>query len=348
VPVKVLVTGGAGYIGSTITSALLDAGHLPVIVDDLSTGAAAFTSGREFVRGDFADPAVLDAVFGAHPDIAAVVHCAARTIVPESVRDPLRYYDNNVGETVRLLQDLHARGCERFVFSSSGSVYAPAGSSAGVSAGSPAGGSVVDEDAPLAQASPYARTKAMAEQVVADAADGTELRAMSLRYFNPIGADPALRSGQQNPAHSAVLSQLVRAHVTGKPFTLTGVDWPTRDGSAIRDYVHVWDVARAHVRALERFDEVLSGEHRHEVLNVGTGRATTVRELIAQFEAVVGASIAVLEAPRRAGDSLGSVAAVDRIERLLGWRAELSIEDAIRDALAWNQRRERVLAAGLV
>lgn len=331
---KVLITGGAGYIGSTVASACEDSGHVPVIMDDLSAGAAAFAAGRAFYRGDFADPAILDAAFGEHPDIDAVVHCAAHVIVPESVAEPLRYYENNVVKTVRLLHYLCARGCDRFVFSSSGSVYASA-----------AGGPVA-EDAPLAPTSPYARTKAMVEQVLADAAESSRgaIRAMSLRYFNPVGADPRLRSGQQRASHTLVLSKLLQAHQSGTPFTITGTDWPTRDGSAIRDYVHVWDVARAHVCALERFDAVMADGRHHEILNVGTGNGTTVRELLAMFDEAIGGGLQVADGPSRPGDALGCYAVVDRIRELLGWSAELTIAQGIRDALAWDARRDEVLA----
>jgi UDP-glucose 4-epimerase len=303
-----------------------------VIVDDLSTGAEAFVRDRVFYRGDFADRAVLDAAFADHPDVTAVVHCAAYVSVPESVAVPLRYYENNVSGTVRLLDYLAATGCDRFVFSSSGSVYGSAG------------GGPITEDAPLAPTSPYARTKAVVEQLLADAAAGGGVRALALRYFNPLGADPKLRTGQQVSGHGAVLSRLLAAHEAGTPFTITGTDWPTPDGTAVRDYVHVWDVARAHVAALERFDSVMAGADRFEVLNIGTGRGTTVRELVAGFEAATGSRLTVQEGPPRPGDALGAYARVELAERALGWRAELSIADGVRDALAWLQVRDAVLA----
>jgi UDP-glucose 4-epimerase len=328
--VKVLITGGAGFIGATVASACLDAGHVPVLLDDLSTGALAYVHGREFFRGDVADPEVLAEVFRRHPDIAATVHCAAHIVVPESVADPLRYYRNNVAKTVDLVEHLARRGCRRVVFSSSASIYAP----------SPDFG--VDESAPLAPQSPYARTKAMMEQVLADAAAAGLISVLSLRYFNPIGADPGLRTGLQSRDPSHALGRLLAAHAAGEPFTITGTDWPTHDGSGIRDYIHVWDLARAHVRALERFDDVVDG---CAVLNVGTGRGTTVRELVAAFERVTGSRLDVVEGPRRPGDSVGAFALVDRIQQQLQWRAELSLEDGIRDALAWLRIRDSVLGS---
>ena len=185
----------------------------------------------------------------------------------------------------------------------------------------------------------------MVEQLLADAAAGGAVRALALRYFNPLGADPRLRTGQQVSEHGAVLSRLLAAYYAGTPFTITGTDWPTGDGTAIRDYVHVWDVARAHVAALERFDSVLAGANRFEVLNIGTGRGTTVRELVALFADAVDGELTVTEGPPRPGDALGCYAVVDRIRDRLGWRAELTIGQAIRDALAWDARRAQVLGA---
>ncbi|TAM81158.1 MAG: UDP-glucose 4-epimerase GalE [Jatrophihabitans sp.] len=329
---KILITGGAGFIGSTIASACLDAGHLPVVVDDLSTGVLPFVAGRVFYCGDIADPALLRRVLAEHPDIAATVHCAAHIVVPESVADPLRYYRNNVAKTVDLLQSLTDGGCRRVLFSSSASIY---GRTADFG---------VDEDCPLEPASPYARTKAMMEQVLADTAATGRVAALSLRYFNPIGADPRLRTGLQIRRPSHALGRLLDAARDGTAFTITGTDWPTRDGSGLRDYIHVWDLARAHVRALERFDVVVPSGYR--ALNVGTGTGTTVRELVAAFEQVTGAGLPVREGPPRPGDVAGAYARVGRAQQALGWRAELSITDGIRDALAWLEVRDAVLGAG--
>jgi len=328
--VKVLITGGAGFIGSTVSSACLDAGLVPVVLDDLSTGRREFTAGRHSYEGTITDAALLDRVFDEHPDVAAVVHCAARIVVPESVAHPAGYYDNNVVGTLRLAQHLAARGCTRLLFSSSASIYA-----------SPEGGSAVDETAPLAPSSPYARSKAMAEQILADVAAAGDLRVLSLRYFNPIGADPLLRTGLQHRLPTHALGRLITAHESGTPFTVAGTDWPTRDGSAIRDFVHVWDLARAHVAALLRFDAALEGASQRAV-NLGTGSGTTVWELVEAFSSVAG-DLKVEEGPRRPGDVVGAYAHSGSAERLLGWRAERSLEDGVRDALAWNARRPAVL-----
>lgn len=330
---KILITGGAGFIGSTIGSACLDAGHRPVVLDDLSTGVAAFARDRPFYRGDIADAGLLARVFADHPDIAATVHCAASIVVPESVAEPLRYYRNNVAKTVDLLDSLIAHGCRRVLFSSSASIYGR----------TPDFG--VEESSPLEPSSPYARTKAMMEQVLADTAATGRLAAVALRYFNPIGADPSLRSGLQTLSPTHALGRLLDAHRGGEPFTVTGTGWPTRDGTGIRDYIHVWDLARAHVHALERFDTVVAGgTHGYRVLNVGTGTGTTVRELVAAFGEATGEPLPVQDGPPRPGDVAGAYARVEQAGDALQWRAELTVADGIRDALRWLQVRDEVLA----
>ena len=330
---KVLVTGGAGFIGSTVVSACLDAGHEPVVLDDFSTGARAFVRDRTCYEGDVADAALLARIVDEHPDLGAVVHCAAHIVVPDSVADPLRYYDNNVLRTVSLLQHLTTLGVTRVLFSSSAAMYAPGP------------GFTVDENSALDPGSPYASSKAMVERVLADACAAGLLTALSLRYFNPVGADPHLRTGLQVPRPSHALGKLIEAYETGAPFVVTGVDWPTRDGSAIRDYIHVWDLALAHVRALERFDEIVATP-RYDVINLGSGTGTTVRELVAAFEEVTGARLPVRDGPARPGDVVGSYTRVDKARAVLGWQAERSVVDGIRDALAWADIRAERLTVG--
>ena len=325
---KVLITGGAGFIGSTIASACTDAGIVPVILDDLSTGLESFADGKPFYRGDIADDAVLDRIAAEHPDIAVTIHCAAKTVVPDSVGNPLDYYDANVAKTIRLLRGLRRNGLDRILFSSSASVY-----------GAESGEAVTEESA-VAPSSPYARTKAMVEQILADGARAGQLRAIALRYFNPIGADPRGRSGLQNPDPSHALGLLIAARRRGGTFTITGVDWPTRDGSGLRDFIHVWDLARAHVLAVQRFDSV-TRESPFRVINLGGGTGTTVRELVAAFERVTEAPVDLRIGPSRPGDVAGAYANADRAAELLGWRAELTIDDGIRDSLAWAEELDR-------
>jgi UDP-glucose 4-epimerase len=331
---KVLVTGGAGYIGSTTAKALEDAGHTPVILDSLLTGPRVFVGDRAFYEGDIADRALLARIVEEHPDLDATIHMAARIIVPESVVLPYEYYRDNVAKSLELFDALESLGKHRVLFSSSASLYA-----------APAEGFEVREEDALDPPSPYARTKRMMEQVLQDVAAATELRAVILRYFNPIGSDPDLTTGVYAKEPSHVLGQLVRAALGQQDaFTITGVDHPTPDGTGVRDYVHVWDVAQAHVRAVERFDDVIGRVGEPSVImNVGRGEGVSVRELVTAFQGVFGKEVPVREAPPRPGDAVGAYANVDRIADLVGWRAEHSIEEAIASALAWTEKRQEIL-----
>ncbi len=330
---KVLVLGGAGYIGSTTAKALEQAGHTPIILDSLLTGPRAFVRDRIFYEGDIADRALLRKAVSEHPDLNCTIHMAARVVVPESVQRPYEYYRDNVAKSLEVYDELVALGKPRVVFSSSASLYALTDSFE------------VTEDDPLDPPSPYARTKAMMEQILQDMTAATDLRALILRYFNPVGSDPDLESGVHTRESSHVLGQLVRAARGQRDaFAITGTEHPTRDGTGIRDYVHVWDLAQVHVRAVERFDDVLARSGSTSVvINVGTGRGVTVRELIAAFERVLGRTLPVTEAPPRPGDAVGAFANVDRAAELLDWRASLSLEDAIASALAWAEKRQSVL-----
>jgi UDP-glucose 4-epimerase len=331
--VKVLITGGAGFIGSTIASACLDAGVEPVILDSLVTGRVEFTEGRPFYHGDIADGPLLDRVFAEHPEIEATVHCAALIIVPESVTDPLRYWHANVAKTISLVEHLLRHGRTRLLFSSTAAMYGVGEDFA------------VDEDSPIEPSSPYSRTKAAVEAMLRDVAAGTDLRALSLRYFNPIGADPRLRTGLQVKRPTHLLGKLVEAHESGTEFQVTGTDWPTRDGTGIRDYIHVWDLAEAHVASLRRFDEVVDKDGPgYEVLNLGTGTGTTVREMVDAFVEVTGRSLPVREIGPRPGDVAGAYTRSDRARRVLGWQPRFSLADGIRDSLRWAAVRDERLA----
>ncbi|MEU4618790.1 UDP-glucose 4-epimerase GalE [Actinoplanes sp. NPDC023801] len=327
---KVLIAGGAGFIGSTIASCLLDAGHEPVILDNLVTGRREFCEGRSFYEGDIADSAVLDRIFEDHPDISAVVHCAALIVVPESVERPIHYYRENVAKTLEFVDRLIAKGVTRLLFSSSASIYQPGEDF------------TVDEGSNLTALSPYARTKLIVEQMLSDITAATPLRVLSLRYFNPIGSDPKMRTGLQLRSPSHALGKLIEVYREGRPFPVTGIDYPTRDGSGIRDYVHVWDLAGAHLRALEEFD-ALPFEQGSLAINLGTGTGTTVLEFVEAFNEVADRPVEIERAPRRPGDSAGAYTRSSRAADLLGWRAEHSVADGIRDSLAWFAHRERIL-----
>jgi UDP-glucose 4-epimerase len=331
--VKVLVTGGAGYIGSTTAKALEEAGHTPVILDSLLTGPRVFVRERIFYEGDIADRDLLARVVQEHPDIDCTIHMAARIVVPESVEQPYEYYRDNVAKSLELFDQLVALGKPRVLFSSSASLYAMVEDFE------------VTEESPLEPGSPYARTKLMMEMALTDIAAATDLRAVILRYFNPIGSDPDLESGIYVREPSHVLGQLVMAAQGQKDaFTITGTDHPTRDGTGIRDYIHVWDLAQAHVVAVERFDEVLrTVDAPSTVINVGTGQGVTVRELVTAFEKVDGREVPVREAPPRPGDAIGAFANVDKARDVLGWTSSLTIQDGIASALAWGKKRRSVL-----
>ncbi len=330
---KILITGGAGYIGSTIASALEDRNHQPIILDSLVNGRIEFTKGRTFYHGDIADRTLLERIVQENPDIHACIHCAALIVVPESVANPYLYYRENVAKSLEMFHTLADLGVSRVVFSSSASIY---GNVPGFVAG---------EDAPLAPSSPYARTKRMMETVLEDLCAAESLSGIALRYFNPIGADPKMRSGQYLAQPSHVLAKMMQAARGDIPcFSVTGTQWPTRDGSGLRDYIHVWDLARAHVAAVEKFNTALNpGSHFAEI-NLGTGQGVTVFELLEAFESVLGRKIPVEKLPPRPGDVAGACAGVSRAKQRLDWQTEKSMAEAIADALRWDEHWKDYLA----
>ena len=318
---KVLVTGGAGYIGRTVVSALEDHGHTPIILDSLVTGRKEFTEGKIFYQGDIADRQVLEKIFSDHPEIKHCIHFAALIVVPDSVANPYEYYKENVAKSLELFKNLHEFGCDNIVFSSSASVY------------DVVPGFKVTEESPLKPSCPYARTKYMMEMVLQDFCHAYGMHGIALRYFNPIGADPKLRSGSHVQFPSHVLAKLLEAASSDETvFNITGVNWPTRDGSGIRDYIHVWDLAMAHVKALENFDQAFAhAENPNDsylVINLGTGNGVTVKELVSIFET---------------GDVAGAYASCERAKKLIDWEAKYTIEDGIRDAFRWDDIRETIL-----
>ncbi|MGW8482806.1 UDP-glucose 4-epimerase GalE [Microbacterium sp. NPDC055903] len=328
---KVLITGGAGYIGSTVASCCSDAGIEPVILDDLSTGLRRFGEQHVFYQGDVADVSLLDRVFLENPDIDTVIHCAAKIVVPESVRSPLDYYENNVSKSIVLARSAAAHGVTKFIVSSTAAMY------------DPEAGEVIDEASPVRPGSPYASSKMMMERVLEDLAATGAMRVISLRYFNPVGADPKMRTGLQNPEPTHALGRLMHAYRESTPFTVTGTRWPTRDGSGLRDYVHVWDLARAHVAAVLRFHQVMAqAPSGFDVINLGTGIGTTVFELIEAFESVTGATITVDHAEPRPGDTPGSIPRAEKAARLLDWTAQTDLRTGIVDSLKWANKLSAV------
>ena len=322
---KVLIAGGAGFIGSTIALACSDAGITPVIVDNLVTGRAEFAEAFAFYQGDIADGALIDKIFAEHPDISAAVLAAALIVVPDSVADPVGYYRANVASSLEFTAHLLRNNCGRLIFSSSAAIYQPGDDF------------TVDEDSPLNPQSPYARSKAITETILADIAAAEPIRILSLRYFNPIGADPRMRTGLQIPNPTHALGKILQSVTEQTVFHVTGTGYPTRDGSGIRDYIHVWDLATAHVAALNRFDEIMTSAYA--VINLGTGAGTTVRELVSAVSRVTGNPVPAQDAPPRPGDVAGAYTRVDKARRLLGWAPRFTIEDGIAHSLEWTRIR---------
>ncbi|WP_103120559.1 UDP-glucose 4-epimerase GalE [Methylopila sp. Yamaguchi] len=333
----VLVTGGAGYIGSHMILALRDAGRPVVVLDDLSTGLAeAVPAGVPLVRGCVGDADLVTSIARTYR-VSAIVHFAGSIVVPDSVADPLAYYLNNTVRSRELIGAAVAAGVRNFVFSSTAAVYGEASSE-------PLG-----EDAPLTPVSPYGASKLMTERMLADAGAAYGLRYAVLRYFNVAGADPLGRAGQSG-ARATHLIKLAAQAAVGLRWGLDcfGDDYPTRDGTCVRDYVHVSDLVQAHMLALQHLDE--GGENL--VANCGYGRGASVREVIDAVKRASGVDFPVRPAARRAGDPAALVADPSRIREILGWVAQHDdLDSIVASALAWERRlgeaREPAFAAAM-
>lgn len=330
-PKIVLVTGGAGYIGTHTMLELLAAGFDVVCVDNFCNSSPEAVrrveklAGRSIrlVEGDLRDPAVLERAFAAAP-LTAVVHFAALKAVGESVGQPLIYYDNNVGGTIALLRRCQQAGVKRVVFSSSATVY-------GVPDRLP-----LTETAPLAATSPYGATKLMAEQILNDACTAApDLSVVALRYFNPIGAHVSGLIGEDPSDIPNNLFPFINQVAVGRRAQLSvfGGDWKTTDGTGVRDYIHVVDLAKGHVRALQ-FSESHTG---FIPINLGTGRGTSVLELLRAFQRASGRKIPYSIVARRAGDIAACWADASRAQELLGWVAELDLDRMCADGWRWQQ-----------
>ncbi|MFM6946551.1 MAG: UDP-glucose 4-epimerase GalE [Flavobacteriales bacterium] len=330
----VLVTGGAGYIGSHTVVALQQKGYTPVIADDFRNANDVVFQGLTQILGaapilhriDVCDHSALDLLFEQY-QFEGVIHFAAYKAVGESVEKPLAYYQNNLVGLINVLAMLEKHQVHNFVFSSSCTVY-----------GEPKGEKEVSEATPKqAPESPYGFTKWMGEQIIADFhRSAPAIKLMNLRYFNPVGAHPSALIGEYPIGKPNNLLPFVTQTAIGKHAHLTvfGNDYPTRDGSCIRDYIHVMDLAEAHVAALEFLSKQNAG--LLEAVNIGTGKGTSVLEIVAAFEKVTGHPLPHRIGPRRAGDVIEIFANAKKGQELLGWKARLSIEDAIKDAWAWE------------
>jgi UDP-glucose 4-epimerase len=323
---KVLVTGGAGYLGSTVASAFEDAGESVVLLDNLHSGCRSFIGAHPSYVGDVADRQLLHRIFTDHPDITLTIHCAARTAVPESLTDPLTYYRENLGKTLALVEALLTNRCPRLLFSSSAAVYGSERTDA------------AREDDTLHPETPYAVAKSTVERILDDVCRSEPLRALSLRYFNPIGGDPLLRSGPHDTQFQPVLGAMLTASAAQRPFCIHGNDWPTRDGTPVRDFVDAWDLARAHVAAARRWQAAGSP---HESVNIGSGQATTVAELARLVSDELPAALHIEYDARRPGDAAGCAAVIDKAQQLFGWRPQRSVRDAVRTAVRWHSSDHR-------
>ncbi len=330
----VLVTGGAGYIGSHVVLALRDAGRPVVVLDDLSTGhGPGVPADVPLIVGDAGDAALLDRVLRTEA-VGTVMHFAGSIIVPESVADPLKYYRNNTLVSHALIAASLAAGVRRFIFSSTAAIY-----------GNPPA-PLVTEDMPAAPASPYGWSKLMVERMLADlSAAHPDFRHVCLRYFNVAGADPAGRAGQTT-ARATHLVKLGCEAMLGRRdrLTLFGTDYPTPDGTCIRDYIHISDLADAHLLALDH----LEGGGGSHALNCGYGRGYSVRDVIGALNRVGGRALPVVEAGRRPGDPVELVADSTRLRRLLGWQPRFDDLDLIvRHALDWERHWSALSPQGI-
>lgn len=331
---NILVTGGAGFIGSHTVVELVAAGYRPVIIDNFANSNKSVIDSLRVIVGDevacyeqdFQDVSQLQSVIDKEK-IDGVIHFAAYKAVGESVSHPLKYYENNVSGLINLLKVLGESGVERLVFSSSCTVY-----------GNP-DNLPITEDAPIKPAtSPYGASKQMCEVVLRDTtAASKSLRALSLRYFNPIGAHPSAKIGELPigvPANLAPFVTQAAAGVRDK-LMIFGDDYDTPDGTCVRDYIHVVDLAKAHVKALQFLEGQAASTY--EVCNIGSGHGNSVLELVKAFEKVTGQKVPYEIGPRREGDVVKIYASVDKAKKMLGWQTEKSLEDALLDAWNWQQ-----------
>ena len=323
-PRSLLITGGAGYVGSHVVLAYREAGYRVVVLDDLSTGArAAVPPDVAFVQADAGDNEAVGALIAEH-DVAAVVHCAGSTVVPESVVHPTAYYRNNTAAGAALIEACIRCGVKRFVFASTAAVY-----------GAPPGQPIA-EDTPPAPAHPYGASKLMVERMLQDAAAAHDFRYAVLRFFNVAGADPRGRTGQRTRRATHLVHIACRA-AAGRPggVTVFGTDYATPDGTCVRDYIHVSDLAVIHVAVLRDLES--GGGSR--VFNCGYGRGFSVREVLDVVRAESGVSFPVVNGPRRAGDPSALVADPSRLRASLAWTPRYDdLGVIVRTALAWERR----------
>ena len=317
----VLVCGGAGYIGSHTCYALHRAGHKVTVFDNLSTGHAESVRWGALHRGDLLDPASLDAVLS-QGDVDAVMHFSALSIVSESMREPDRYFRNNVEGTANLLTAMRKHGVRRLVFSSTAATY-----------GNPQT-PLIDESHPTQPINPYGESKIAAERLLQQAALDGDLDSVALRYFNAAGAAPAERIGESHDPETHLIPNVLKSALgTGPTLTVFGTDYPTPDGTCVRDYIHVVDLADAHIRALHYLDRTAG----HHVFNLGTSTGNSVMEVIEQARDVTGVGMAFEMQGRREGDPAVLVASNAKAKAELGWTPQRDLRHIIADAWSWHR-----------
>lgn len=331
---SIIVTGGAGFIGSHTVVELFNSGYSPIIIDDFSNSSneviarieKIIKSPVKYVKGDCGNKAVLEKIFTEN-NVSGVIHFAAFKAVGESVREPLKYYSNNVGSTVALLETMKKYKVSNFVFSSSCTVY-----------GQPDSLPVTEKSPIKIAQSPYGNTKQICEEVIQDVINsGETIKAISLRYFNPIGAHPTALIGELPLGIPNNLVPFVTQTAAGlrEKITVFGSDYNTHDGTCVRDYIHVVDLAKAHVKALELLNTI-SGTSHYDIFNLGTGDGYTVLDIIKTFEEVNDLKLNYAIGPRREGDVEQVYASTDKANQILKWKAELDLKTALKDAWKWQ------------
>ncbi|MEO1033718.1 MAG: UDP-glucose 4-epimerase GalE [Bacteroidota bacterium] len=334
---KILVTGGLGFIGSHTAVELQNEGFEVVIIDDLSNSSMDVLEGITAITGvkphfeqlDLKNQSKVEDFFATHKDIAGVIHFAASKAVGESVQNPLKYYENNINTLVYILKELGKLQQQNFIFSSSCTVYGQADELP------------ITENAPVKPAeSPYGNTKQIGEEIIRDTCKvSPELKGIALRYFNPIGAHPSAEIGELPKGVPQNLVPFITQTAMGlrEQLSVFGDDYPTEDGTCVRDYIHVVDLAKAHVVALQRLLNN-KNESNYEVFNLGTGKGSSVLEAIQSFEKVSGQQLNYKIADRRAGDVIAAYADTNKANDVLGWKTELTLDDAMASAWKWERK----------
>ncbi len=333
---KIVVTGGLGFIGSHTVVELQNEGFEVIVVDNLSNSSIEVLDGIEKITGkkpvfeniDLRDKSAVQNLFKKHSDVAGVIHFAASKAVGESVENPLLYYENNINALVYILQEITQLPKANFIFSSSCTVYGQADKLP------------ITEDASVQPAiSPYGNTKQIGEEIITDVANVTNLNSILLRYFNPVGAHPSAEIGELPLGVPQNLVPFITQTAFGlrKELSVYGNDYPTPDGTCIRDYIHVVDIAKAHVVALQRLLD-RQNPNKVEVFNLGTGKGSSVLEVINAFEKVSGKKLPYRIVDRRAGDVIAAYASTDKANTILGWKASHNLEDALSTAWKWEQK----------